>query len=185
MSAGPPPLGPRRRRAAAAVVVAAVLGAAAATVAVDVAAVHLVGHSLVWPYRSLAARMRTTSWSAAGAVVAASVSVVLGAVLLALAVAPGRRLHRAVATDRPDEAAGMSERSVRRALAFAASEVDGVDGVSVLRRRRRLVVQVRTSFRDGSELRETVARAAVSCLDQLRLERPVPLEVRVEAAKGR
>ncbi len=183
MSRAEAPRQPRRRRVVLAVVAALILGGAGATVAVDVVAVQLAGHSLVWPYEQIATNLRSATWTQSSVLAVAIAAVVVGVLLILAALLPGKRKLLTVTTVRPDEWVGVGRRSVRRALGSSAADVDGVGSADVRLRRRKARIDVVTPLRDPLDLRARVTTAAEHRIEQIRLVRPPALTVRVRHRK--
>jgi hypothetical protein len=180
----PPPSPPRSQRVVPAMVVAAVVGAGLVTFVIDVVAVWTIGHSLIWPYRDMAARMRHTTWSDTPIIAIAAAITAVGVLLLIAAVVPGRKKLLDLDADRPATAAGISARHLRRALRRVTIRLDGVGDVTVNLRRHRAQLDVTTPYRDPGDLAGTVQTSADHYLDDLRLTRPLRTTVRTNHQKS-
>lgn len=149
----------RPRRVAPAVVVAVVLLAAAVAVAVSL--IQNLSHSSEFVrYDSVATRLHDTTWHSHAVLGAGIGAVVIGVVLLAAALLPGRRV--VVALEPEDGmAAGIARRSLDGALADAAASVAGLESARVRRTRKHIRVYGRAAHPDHADLEQTVD-AAVS-----------------------
>jgi hypothetical protein len=170
---------PRRGRVLPSVIVALVLVGAGVTLVVDVIAVALRHHALIWPYEQMAGEMRRTHWSDVPIVVIAAVTVAIGILLLELACVPGRQKVVPLEPSRSDESVGLTKRTLRRALYRAVDDLDGVAKVGVRLHRRKVSLTVHSVLRDEENL-EADARAAVEGrLEELQLVRSPGVSVRV------
>ena len=172
--AAAPPRPPRRQPRALAVLVALVVAAVAVTVVVDIIAVAADNRTLVWPARRITRDLRTTTWTDTTVLVVGIVVGVVGLLLLARALLPGRPLLLAIEPDGADETAGLSTRSLLRALRRAAESVPGVDSAAVrLRNRNRLAeVRIDSGFRDAGDLPAKVNDTLRAVIADLRLAHP-------------
>ncbi len=147
------------------------------------------------PTRSLTPlgeRLAASPWSDPGVLTVAVVLAVLGLVLLLAALLPGR--HVVLALDGGAGAgspggdggtsAGITRRSIRRAVQDAAHDVDGVSSATAAVSGRRVDVRAQSSLRDATGLRERVEQAVGARLDGIPLSRRPRLQVRTTAARG-
>ena len=143
----------RPARTPAAVLVASALTAALGMTTVEVVCA-LLGKPLRWvPVHEALELVRTSSWSQASAVGLALAGA--GAVLLLLAVVPGRCRLVPVETTDPMIVIGITRVGLRRTLRAAAQQVDGVNKARVRLRRRTIEVTVVTGPESsGAMLRE-------------------------------
>jgi hypothetical protein len=170
---------PRRRRTLPAVAVAAVAAAAGVTVVIDVIAVATVHHSLVWPYEQMAQLLRENTWNTTAVLAISAGTAFIGILLLIAAVTPGRERLPALTTDDPDVIAGTTQRSLRRTLTEAATNVDGIANAHVTIGRRRVKVTATSSLRDPAGQRDAVTDAVTTRLDQLHPARPRTVHTRL------
>jgi len=156
------------------------LAALGVTVVLDVVSVQVAGHALVWPYRALAADLRSTSWHAGITRLAALGALVVGLLLVGAGV---HLPHRSVPlrSEPPWLAVVTTRRSLRRAAARSALGVDGVDDARVELHHRRLEVRVRTPLRDPAGLGEAVAEAVGQRLAALGVDERYSLRVSLQA----
>jgi putative intracellular protease/amidase len=135
--------------------------------------------SLVLPYQPVAEFLRDRAWSS-GPVIA--ISVVVAALGLALVLAELWRRRPGVftvATGTDAVTAGISRRSLARALTHAATDVPGVTHASASVSRRRAVVDAATPLRDPGDLAERAQQRVEALMASLALTRPVPTRVRL------
>ncbi|MGV9679371.1 DUF6286 domain-containing protein [Nocardia sp. NPDC003482] len=145
----------RSRRIAPAVIVALALLAGSIAVAVSLIQ-KLSDHREFVSYTALATRLHDTTWSAGPVLVAGIAALVVGAVLLAAALWPGRSV--VVPLDAEDGVrAGIARRSLRGAVHDAVRSVDGVDSARVRLGRKRIRVKGR-----GADAAPETVRAAVA-----------------------
>ncbi len=171
----------RPRRTVPAVVAAAVLFGAGGLAAAGIIAA-LVGSSLGFlPSQAVTALVRQTSWSSPIFLAVSAAVAAVGVVMIMIATVPGRPRLVALATHAPHLVAGATRASVRRVLARAATEVDGVADARVKLRRRRVAVRATSRLRDTSGLAGQV-HAAVE--DRLGAVAPLqPMRVKVRARR--
>ncbi|GAA0338969.1 DUF6286 domain-containing protein [Actinoallomurus spadix] len=170
----------RPRRAVPAVLAAAALAAAAFLIAVEVITSllsHRSGSVLPVPY--LAGLGRATRWADPLALAVACLLAVLGLLLILLALWPGRPRVIALAFDDPDVVVGITAAGLRRQLAQAARNVDGVTRARVRLRRGGVRVQAASPLRDPRGLPEQVERAVTGRLRELAPLRPPHVRVTV------
>ncbi|MCU1640779.1 MAG: hypothetical protein JWN03_1054 [Nocardia sp.] len=173
----------RPRRVGPAVVVALAVLALCVLTAVSLIG-RLLGRSEVVSYDSIAHRLHDTRWSD-GLVLGAGVAVVVvGAVLLVLALLPGRPV--VVALDEVDgSSAGVSRRSLRAALRREAGAVHGVDSARVRLGSKKILVSARTGRTGSSEVDGAVQEAVTRMLERIAPARPATVRTRLRStSKG-
>ncbi|WP_044371821.1 DUF6286 domain-containing protein [Streptomyces noursei] len=160
----------------------------AAVVALAGAAVSALGCAdlvvrAVAPHHGAGWHARVVTWLSSpgdGLVVAAgSAGVVLGAVLLWAALAPGRRRGLPLAPPAPGTGAVLTRRAVAAVVGGAVARVSGIGAVRVAVGRRRLVVRARLAFGDPVASRDEVESVARDAVAACGLARPRRLRVRV------
>lgn len=155
----------RPRRVGAAILVAVAL--LALCVAVVVALVQrLSGSREFVSYDSIATRAHDTAWGDPVVLLVGVAVALIGLVLLALAITPGR------ATVLPLEPlegsdAGIERRSLRAALRRSALGVGGIDSARVRLRGRTIRVSANSDRVDIRELPETVRAAVAHTLERI------------------
>ncbi|WP_043659538.1 DUF6286 domain-containing protein [Nocardia thailandica] len=155
----------RPRRIVPAVLVATALGALAVLVAVTLVQRLTGTHELV-SYDSVATRLHTTAWDSAWVLAGGIVAVVLGLLLLAAALLPGRAV--VVPLEAEDEVeAGITRRSLRHAIADAAAGVDGLDRARVRLRAKKIRVSGHTHH-TAPKTAEDIGVAVGARLDRIR-----------------
>ena len=198
----------RPRRTVPAVIVAVILLAIAVVVVWSCVQI-LLGHAPVLPFAAIAAAGATLTAASVAVLVTAGVLVVLGLILIIVAAWPGRPTVLALAA-RPDVTAqdissrqdmdkdmdppaaagttvqpvsGATRRSIRNAVAAAASGVDGIDHVVVKVAARSLTATVHTPLRSSTELSGQVRDAVTARLDDIGLARPLRVRVRTNTTR--
>ncbi|MER5438485.1 DUF6286 domain-containing Asp23/Gls24 family envelope stress response protein [Streptomyces sp. NPDC002790] len=111
--------------------------------------------------------------------VAAGALAVLGILMIALAVSPGRRGLLTVASPAAQLRAAMDRKAIGLAVRDAVGDVPGVGTVRVRARRRRVVVRAQLAFGDRTIARSDIRTAAHTVLDGCGLRRPLRLRVKV------
>lgn len=162
------------------VVLASLLLAFGVLVVVEV--VHTafgMGGHLLLPWESLTRYGRTHRWGDNQVRAICAAVGALGALLLALELRPRRPSALRLVTGEDTVTAGMTRRSLRQALRTRAYDVDGVVSARVRLRRHRARVHATTVLSDPDEVRDRLAAHLHGWLDQLGLERPPTLSVRV------
>ncbi len=162
-----------------AVLVALLLIALAVLIPIEVIRALAGGEGwLVLPYPPVAEFFRENSWSS-GWVITISAGVAgLGLVLVVAEL--WRRPGLFTMTTRSETvAAGISRRSLARALAQAATDVPGITRASAVVRRRRAVVDATTLLRDPGDLADRAQERVERLLDSLALARPLRAQVRL------
>ncbi|MFD7296449.1 DUF6286 domain-containing protein [Streptomyces sp. NPDC059897] len=113
--------------------------------------------------------------------VAAGALAVLGALMIALAVGPGRRGLLTVTSSTARVRAAMDRTAIALVVRDAAGDVPGIDTIRVRVRRRRVVVRAQLAFGDKTIARRDIRAAAHQVLDGCCLRRPPGLRVKVRA----
>lgn len=175
---------PRRSRSLPAALTALVLGAAGVTVAIDVISVQTGHRALIYPYRQIAAQLRTAHWDDPAVMAVAAAFALVGLLLVLAAVVPGRPRVVAIAGPAPEVAVGITRRSLRRAVHSAVLSVDGISAARVRLRRRSIKVKAKTPLRDRNGLADLVGAAVTERLNQLAPRRAVRAKVRVRTKEG-
>ncbi len=171
----------RPRRVAPAVVVALVLLAAAVAVAVSLIQNLTHSRELV-SYDSIATRLHGTVWHSSWVLGAGIGAAVVGAVLLLVALWPGRRVVVAL---EPEEGmtAGIARRSLDGALEDGAASVAGLEGARVRRTRKQIRVSGRAAHPDHSDLEQTVDTAVSDRLARIAPLVAPPVSTRLRTGK--
>jgi hypothetical protein len=155
---------------------------------VPVEIVHTVvgrpGH-LVLPWEALTGFFTGHDWSTAPLLTISAVTAGVGLVLL---LAEFKRRRPGLLTLRTDDeylTAGTTRRSLRRALAAQAEEVDSISGATVKVSRRRATVTATTPLHDPGDLREELTQRVTRWLDSLGLVSSPSLRVRLRTREDR
>jgi hypothetical protein len=160
----------RPRRVWPALIAAVLMTGIGAVVAIEVISALAGNPARVVPYEKVTRWLTETNWSAAATIAIAAGVVVLGLFFLLEGVLPGHTGLVRLRSDDPDLVLGVTRKGLRTAVAAAARDVDLVSDVrSVKVHGRRVIVSVASPVREarGGELKETVAAAVRSRLDEL------------------
>lgn len=149
----------RPRRAVPAALVA--LALLAACIAVGVALVQrLIGVREYISYDRVARELHGLTWNEPQVLVVGIAAAVLGALLLAAALLPGRARVLPLTGSRPDGIdAGIRRRDLRALLRNGAAEVDGVISARIRLRRDKALVIVHTDRRSHDDMAAAVCSA--------------------------
>jgi hypothetical protein len=173
----------RPRRSLPATLLALVLLAAAVLVAIS--CIQLLRHQApLIPFAAIAAFGAGLRWNSPITLLAGAVAAVLGLLLLAAAVLPGRPTVLPLAGRDDHTSAGVSRRSLRRDLSSAAAGADGVSSAAVRVRRARIVATVRTPAADASDVAEQVRSRLDERLTDISLARRPRLRIRVRSHRS-
>jgi hypothetical protein len=174
----------RPQRRVAATIVAAILAAAGILGAIEAVSAAL-GHPL-WrvPYHDFAGPLRDTPWSDAVTLAAAAAVAFIGLILVLAALLPGRPDAIVLASGDTSVVIAVPRASLRRVLARAAQDVDGIERARVKLRRRSAVIHATTRLRDTSGLRGSVQAAAQDRLTALDPLSPVRIRARIHRKAG-
>jgi hypothetical protein len=183
----PQPVGQAQRRAAVrafrpartlpAVVVGWVLAVLAVLVTVEVVSglVHRRLHLL--PVAWLTRLGHETRWDDPATLAIAAFACLIGVLLIALALLPGRPRVIALTPHDPDTLLGITRTGLRRHLTVVATEVDGITRAKVRLRRRGARVKAVSPLRDVGGLPEQVHQAVSGRLEELAPLRPLRVRV--------
>lgn len=170
----------RPRRSVPATLTALVLTAAGALAAV-VAVQMILGERAWLDYGAVARRLSTLRWAELPVVITGAAVAVLGLLLLAGAVLPGKPV---VLPLRGEPDAGASRRSFRSTLRAAAARVDGVDEVKVKLRRRSVRIRVRSRRTRPDGIADSVRAAVAARLDRIGPLRRPDVKVRLRTPRS-
>ncbi|KIH99918.1 hypothetical protein LP52_04715 [Streptomonospora alba] len=174
----------RPRRSWPALIVGALVLGVAALAAAEVAST-LAGAPLRTAVTSAAGEYAAGArWSDPLVRIASAVAAVIGLVLIAVALVPGRGRFTALRTGDPELVVGLSRWGLKRTLASAAHDVGGVRGAHVSVGRRRVKVRVRTDLREANGLRGEVAAAVRGRLAELEPVGEFKVTTRVRRVKA-
>ena len=135
---------------------------------------------LVLPYPPVAEFFQENSWSAGWVITISAVVAALGLVLVLAELWRRRPGMFTMTTGTDSLAAGISRRSLARALAQAATDVPGITRASAAVTRRRAVVDATTLLRDPGDLAERAQERVDRLLDSLALARTPRARVRLK-----
>lgn len=171
----------RPRRSTPAVLTAVVL--LAACVLVAVVAVQLILRQTPWvSYQSVAGWLHARHWNDVIPLVAGVAAVLAGLVVLSAAVLPGKLV---VLPLEGETDSGASRHSYRTTLRSAVSGVDGVAGVRVRVKRRKVLARVRTARTTTEGLADAVHAAIERRLTQIGPATVPAIKVRIKATRSR
>lgn len=140
---------------------------------------------LLLPYPALAEYLAELRWDS-GAARAILIGLVLVGLLLIVA-----ELRRSkpglltLASSGGPVTAGVDRRTLQKAAAAAATDVDGISSARARVSRRRISVSAVSGLRDGSGLPDQVTEGMQSWVDGLNLASPPAVSVRVDEARSR
>ncbi|TWF78936.1 hypothetical protein FHX44_114860 [Pseudonocardia hierapolitana] len=173
----------RPRRTVPATIVGLVLLVAAVVVAIS--CIQLIaGIPPLVAFRTLAELGRDTTWNDPRVLAAGGILSLVGLVLLACGLLPGRPQVLALAPGDDLTAAGISRRSLARDLTSHARRADGITDARVRVGARTVTVNARTPLRDRSGLPELVRELVTERLDDIDLARPARLRVTVTSDRS-
>ncbi|MFJ1768476.1 DUF6286 domain-containing protein [Amycolatopsis sp. NPDC088138] len=170
----------RPRRSTPATLVAVVLLAICALAAV-VAIQTILGQTPWVGYPSVAGWLHATRWSDVVPVLAGAAAILLGLLLLAAAVLPGKLVVLPLAGETDS---GASRRSYRGTLRAAVSDVDGVAGAALKVKRRKVIARVRTARTNTEGLPDAVRTAIERRLSQIAPATVPAVKVRVTSTRS-
>ena len=136
------------------------------------------GHLLL-PFERVARFGRDHTWDSAQVITISVVVTVLGLLLLLAQLVPRRPGLLTVATEDPAVEAGVERRTLARAVAAAASDVDGVSRARARVRGRRVTVISTSHLRDVSGLPERLRDHLQTWMDGLGLVESPRLRLRL------
>lgn len=136
---------------------------------------------LLLPWQTLTRFFTGHDWSTSPVLALSIVVALAGLVLLVFELKRRRPGLLTLTTSDEHLTAGTTRRSVQRALAARAQDVDGVSGASATVRRGRASVAATTGRRDPGDLQQTLSEQLTAWLDSLGLVRPPRLRVRLTA----
>jgi hypothetical protein len=161
------------RRVLPSVVTAALLAAAAIILTVEVVGALVGRPPGVLPVVDLARLGRSLRWDDVLVLAVASLLAALGLLLLLLALRPGRLRAIPLRSDDANMVLGIARPDLRRYVARAAEDVDGVDRARVRVRGRRIRVRAVSPLHDVGGLTDRVRGTVTERLDELApLHRP-------------
>lgn len=168
-----------------AVVIALALAALGVLVVAEIihAALDRSGHLLL-PYERLARFGRAHTWDSGPVITISAVVAALGLLLLLAQLLPRRPGLLTVATDDPTVEAGVERRTLGKAMAAAAGDVDGVSKATARVRGRRANVIATSHLRDTSGLSEQVLDHVQTWTNDLGLVAPPRLRLRLRRKEG-
>ncbi|MBB6120752.1 DUF6286 domain-containing protein [Nocardiopsis algeriensis] len=135
------------------------------------------------PVRPAAAYAQSTTWSQPSVRIASAVLALIGLALIAVALTPGQSRWIPLRTDDPALVVGLTRPALRRAVATAAREISGVDGVAVAVRGNRIRLHVRTCLREAEGLPAEVTAAVERRLTELAPLRSLRISTHVRYAE--
>jgi len=127
----------------------------------------------------------TTKWNAQVIRVWSAVLIVIGILILALELKPRRVTRLRLRSGDKATDAALTRSGLAGTLRAAATGIDGIRGAAVTVRRRRARVAAQSAARGpaADALKQPVAQALASHLNELNLQYPPRLKVRVNARR--
>jgi hypothetical protein len=165
-----------------ALILAVALAGASVILIIEVIAFAAHASPLVVPWPTWYHWAGTTRWNAMVIQVWSAVLIAAGVILLAAELKPRRVTQLPLRADDDCTQAALTRRGLARTLRAAATGIDGITAAAVTVRRRRARVTATAAARGraaAAPLREPVSQALHSRLDDLDLDRPPRLIVRV------
>ncbi|RJL33187.1 DUF6286 domain-containing protein [Bailinhaonella thermotolerans] len=175
----------RPRRMITSMIVALLLTAAAVLGLVEVLSALFGRPVNVLPVRQGANWLRSTPWNDPAVITTGVVLALLGLLLLALALLPGRTRMVPLVSDDPDLILGATPRSVNQMLGVAARDVSGVSSARTRVRGKKVRVDVDTSVQDTDDLRNRVTEAVEARLANLQPLQKHRVKVNIRRHGGR
>jgi len=165
-----------------AVLVALALLILSVLVVVEIVWVLALGGSqqVLLPYPAVADYLAGLTWNSRPARIILIVLVIVGALLLLAELRRSKPGLLTLASSEEPVTVGVERRTLQKAAASAATEVDGINSAKARVARRRVSVSAVSGVRDTSGLQEALTHRMQSWLDELSLARPPRLSVRVE-----
>jgi hypothetical protein len=136
---------------------------------------------LILPWEALTRFFTGHAWSTGPVLTLSAVTAGVGLVLLLAELKRRRRGLLRLSTDDEHLTAGTTRRSLQRALAVRAEEVDGISSASAKVRRRRASVAATTGLRNPGDLRQRLTDQLTGWLDGLGLVKAPRLRVRLSS----
>lgn len=169
----------RPRRTVPAVIVALLLAVVSLAVVVEVVS-RLIGQPLgLIPVDDLANLGTDTQWSDPLPIIVAIIVCLVGLLLLLLALIPGHTRQRALSATRQEVVVAIGTDDLGRLATHAAEHVNGVDRAVARTDNGRVAVRVDTPLHDPGDLSDEVRQAVHQRIDQLHLQQPPDVRVRV------
>lgn len=134
---------------------------------------------LILPWETLTRFFTGHDWSTSPVLTISGITAAVGLALLLAELKRRRPGLLTLTTDDPNLTAGTTRRSLQRALAARAEEVDGISSASAKVRRGRASVAATTGLRDPGDLRQRLADQLTGWLDGLALVKAPRLRVRL------
>jgi hypothetical protein len=170
----------RPRRSTPATLTALVL--LAACVFAAAVAIQLIFGQTPWvDYRTIARALHDTHWNDLGPALAGGAAALCGLVMLLSGMLPGKPT---ILPLRGDPDSGASRRSYRSTLRSTASTVDGVAGVKLKLRNRKVTVTVSTGRTTTDGLADAVGDAVTARIGQIDPVTHPAVKVKVHAARS-
>jgi hypothetical protein len=162
-------------------VLVAVVLLAGCVLAAIVAVQQVLGQTPFISYEQVAVRLHGMRWHDVVPAVAGAGVALVGLVLLAAAVLPGKLV---VFPLRGETDSGASRRSYRSTLRAAASDVDGVSAATVKVKRRKVIARVRTARTNVEGLPDAVRTAIERRLAQIAPATTPAVKVRITSTRS-
>lgn len=134
---------------------------------------------LILPWETLTRFFTGHDWSTSPVLAISGITAGVGLGLLLAELRPRRPGLLTLTTEDPNLTAGTTRRSLQRALAARAQEVEGISSASATVRRGGASVTATTGLRDPGDLRQRLADQLTGWLDDLGLVRVPRLRVRL------
>ncbi len=134
---------------------------------------------LILPWQTLTRFFTGHDWSTSPVLAISIITALVGLVLLVVELKRRRPGLLTLTTEDENLTAGTTRRSVQRALAAQAADVDGISGASAKLRGGRATVAATTGQRDPGDLQARLTEQLTGWLDDLGLVKAPRLRVRL------
>jgi hypothetical protein len=165
-----------------ALILAVALAGASVILIIEVITFAAHASQLVVPWHTWYHWAGTTRWNAVVIRVWSAILIAIGVTLLVVELKPRRVTRLPLRSDDDSTQSALTHRGLARTLRAAATGIDGITSAAVTVRRRRARVIATAAARGraaAAPLQEPVSQALHSRLDDLDLDRPPRLKVRV------
>ena len=139
---------------------------------------------LLLPWQALTRFFTGHDWSTSPVLAISVITAIVGLVLLVLELKRRRPGLLTLTTDDDNLTVGTTRRSVQRALAARAQDIDGISGASATVRRGRATVAATTGQRDPGDLKDRLSEQLTGWIDGLGLVQAPKLRVRLTSREN-
>jgi len=140
---------------------------------------------VVLPYPPVTDYLAELTWNSAPARAILIGLVIVGLLLIAAEFRRSKPGLLTLASSSAPVTAGVERRTLQKAAAAAATDVDGISTARARVSRRQVNVSAVSGLRDGGGLQDQVAARMQSWIDELNLASPPALSVKVDQGRSR